>query len=280
MAVTETEAMVLEEEPSRYIEWGPIIAGAVAAAALALVLQAFATAIGLAISSTSPTWRDSSSALHVLSGLYLLLTALAAFALGGYVAGRMRAPLNSSADEIEFRDGTHGLAVWSVAMFLIVLMTWVAAQSLTRFTAPPGSAQSVAGENIIAYDLDRLLRPADRRPEGVDLNYARSEAARILLTSAGHDGIAADDRTYLAKLTALATGLTPPEAEQRANTIITQAHDSIRKARQSAVILAFMAGAAALVGVAVSWYAACAGGEHRDRRSTPSQFWSFSSRRA
>jgi len=280
MAVTETQAVLVEGEPSSYIEWGPIFVGAVAAAALGLVLQAFAGAIGLAISSTSPTWRDSSAALHLLSGLYLLLSAIAAFALGGYVAGRMRAPVNSTADEIEFRDGTHGLAVWSIAMLLTVLITWLAAQSLTRLTVPPGSAQSAAGENIIAYDLDRLLRPGDRRPEGTDLNYARSEAARILLTTAGHDGISADDRTYLAKLTALATGLAPAEAEQRANRIITQAHDSIRKARQAAVVLAFMAGAAALVGAAVSWYAACAGGEHRDRRSAPSQFWSFSSRRA
>jgi hypothetical protein len=138
----------------------------------------------------------------------------------------------------------------------------------------------VAGENIIAYDLDRLFRPADRRPEGVDLNYARSEAARILLTSAGHEGIAADDRTYLTNLTARTTGLSPAEAEQRKNTIIAEAHDSIRKARQSAVIVAFMAAAAALVGAASSWYAACAGGEHRDRRSSPSHFWGFSSRRA
>jgi len=279
MAVTDTAAVLIENEPSDYIEWGPIIAGAVAAAALGLVLQAFAGALGLAISSTSPTWRDSSAALHLLSGLYLLLSAIAAFALGGYVAGRMRAPVNSTADEMEFRDGTHGLAVWSLAMLSTVLLTLLAAQSLTRLTVP-GSAQSVPGENIIAYDLDRLLRPSDRRPEGTDLNYARSEAARILLTTAGHDGIAADDRNYLAKLTALATGLAPAEATQRTNTIITQAHESIRKARQAAVVLAFMTGAAALVGAAVSWYAACAGGEHRDRRSAPSQFWSFSRRRA
>src|SRR3954468_21764772 len=105
MAVTDTAAVLIENEPSDYIEWGPIIAGAVAAAALGLVLQAFAGALGLAISSTSPTWRDSSAALHLLSGLYLLLSAIAAFALGGYVAGRMRAPVNSTADEMEFRDG-------------------------------------------------------------------------------------------------------------------------------------------------------------------------------
>ena len=283
MAVTETAAVVLEDEPSNYIEWGPVVAGSVAAAALATVLHAFAGAIGLAVSSTSPTWRDSSAALHVLSGIYLLLTSIAAFALGGYLAGRTRTPGNGVADEIEFRDGTHGLVVWAIAMMLTVVATWAAAQSLTRLAAPSGgsagSAQSVPGENIIPYDLDRLFR-ADRRPEGVDLTYSRAEAARILLTSAGHDGVKADDRAYLARLTANMTGLAPADSEQRVNTVITQAHDNIRKARQSAVILAFMAGTAALVGAAVSWYAACAGGEHRDRRSRPSHFWSFTTRRA
>src|SRR6266403_4055279 len=70
-----------------YPEWGPIIAGAIAAAALLLVLQAFALAIGLSVSSTAPSWRDASFALVLLSGLYLVLAALAAYGLGGYLAG-------------------------------------------------------------------------------------------------------------------------------------------------------------------------------------------------
>src|SRR5438105_4585506 len=53
-----------------YLTWGPIVAGAIAAAALALVLHASALAIGLSVSSTAPTWRDASFALVLLSGLY------------------------------------------------------------------------------------------------------------------------------------------------------------------------------------------------------------------
>src|SRR5262245_37274742 len=86
-----------------YVQWGPVIAGAIAAAALAVVLHAFAAAIGLAASSTSPTWRDASIALWLVSGLYLILAALASYGLGGYVAGRTRAPLDGvSPDEVEF----------------------------------------------------------------------------------------------------------------------------------------------------------------------------------
>jgi hypothetical protein len=266
-------------EPNRqYVDWAPAIAGALTATSLAFVLHSFAAAIGIAVSSTAPTWRDSSIALQLLSGLYLVLVAIAAFGVGGYIAGRMRAPVAASDDEVEFRDGTHGLLVWAIALVLTVLLTWATAQSLTRLAAPSGApagtAQSVAGENIIAYDLDRLFR-AEKRPQNTDLTYARSEAARILLTAAGHTGIAADDRAYLIRLTAANTGLAPPEAEKRVDTIITQARDNIRKARRTGVILAFMAGAAALLGGAIAWFAACAGGRHRDGKSAPSMTWGW-----
>jgi hypothetical protein len=216
--------------------------------------------------------------LQLLSGLYLVFVAIISLGIGGYIAGRMRAPLAASADEVEFRDGTHGLLVWAIAMILTVLMTWAVAQSLTRVAAPSpgqaGSAQSVAGENVIAFDLDRLFR-AEKRPANADLTYARSEAARILLTTASHRGLQSDDRAYLVRLTAANTGLAPPEAEKRVDTIVTQARDNIRRARRASIILAFMAGAAALLGAAVAWFAACAGGNHRDGKSTFSMTWGW-----
>jgi len=132
----------------------------------------------------------------------------------------------------------------------------------------------VAGENLIGFDLDRLFR-AERRPQSADLSYARSEAARILLTSAGHDGMSADDRAYLVRLTASHTGLAPQDAENRVNTVIAKAADDIRKARRASVILAFMTGAASLLGAAIAWFAACAGGRHRDSQSAPSMSWGW-----
>jgi hypothetical protein len=236
-----------------------------------LVLDAFGAALGLAVSSTAPTWRDSSAALQVLSGLYLVLVAMAAFGAGGYVAGRMRRPLAGTVEEVEFRDGTLGLVVWAIAVFLTAFTTWATAQSLSRLGAPSSATQSVAGENLIAYDLDRLFR-AERRPQNTNIQYARSEAARILLTSAGHTGITVDDRNYLVALTSAETGLSVPDAVRRVDSIMAQTH--IRKARRAAVILAFMVGAAALLGAAVAWLASCAGGRHRDG-TAPSITWGW-----
>src|ERR1700746_719707 len=53
-------------ERIRYLEWSAVVAGAIVAAALALVLHAFAVAVGLSVSSTAPTWRDTSFALLLL----------------------------------------------------------------------------------------------------------------------------------------------------------------------------------------------------------------------
>ena len=99
------------------VHWGAVIAGAIAAAALAFVLLGFGAGLGLAVSSASPTWRDASFALWFLSGIYLIFVALLSFGFGGYVAGRMRSRLTSVAgsDEAGFRDGMHGLLAWALA---------------------------------------------------------------------------------------------------------------------------------------------------------------------
>jgi len=252
-----------------YPEWGPIVAGAIAAAALALVLQAFAVAIGLSVSSTAPTWRDTSFALVLLSGLYVVLAALASYGLGGYLAGLMCARL-SSREDTDLRDGLHGLLVWALATLLATLIGLATAQSLARLGAPSGvqgSSTSVGGENLIAYDLDRLFR-AERRPNA-DLDYPRAEAARILLTTSSHSGMQPEDRAYLVRLTAANTGLAQPDAERRVDEVAARAKENIARARRSAVILAFTAAAAALLGAAVAWFAACAGGRVRDGEVSP-----------
>jgi hypothetical protein len=171
-------------------------------------------------------------------------------------------------EEIEIRDGTHGLIVWGLATLAAALLVAATATAAARLAAPssgtPGPSVSVAAENVIAYDLDRLFRGVESRPAGTDIAYTRAEAGRILLTTSSHRGIAPEDRTYLVRLVMQTTNLPQAEAEQRVNSTIVSAHQNIVRARRSTVILAFMAGAAAMVGAAAAWAAACIGGRHRD----------------
>lgn len=259
----EVRAPAILDGSSSYVQWGPVFAGSVAAAGLAFVLHAFAASIGVAVGSTSPTWRDASIALWIMTGLYLVLVALVSYGLGGYIVGRLRSGLSGGAlNESEFRDGIHGVLVWAIASLITAFLAFGAVQSLTRVATPaPQPAASTGGESIIAYDLDRLFRTERQQS---DLTYSRSEAARILLTASGHQGVAADDRAYLIRLVAARTGLQQPEAERRVDAAIAGARENIGRARKSAVIIGFMAGASALLGLVAAWFGACAGGRHRD----------------
>ena len=129
-----------------YVHWSSIIVGAIAAAALAFVLHSFAVAIGIAVASTRHCRRDSSFALWMLSGLYLLLTAFISYGLGGYIAGRTRAPIEGVAsDEMEVRDGGHGLAAWAVATLITGILILGAVQAFPR-TAPDRASGPAASE--------------------------------------------------------------------------------------------------------------------------------------
>ena len=84
-------AVAVEARGFTHLHWIPIFAGAIAAAALSFVLLSFGSSIGLAVASPAWTWRDTSWSLAFLGGVWLLLTSLASFGLGGYLAGRLRA---------------------------------------------------------------------------------------------------------------------------------------------------------------------------------------------
>jgi hypothetical protein len=233
------------------------------------------------LSSTAPTWRDSSAALVLLSGFYLVLVALASYGFGAYIAARLRVPSTDTSEIMEFRNGTDGLLVWALATLLTGLIALAVVQAAPRSptSSDRSAATSVAGENLIAYDLDRLFR-SDRRPQGLEgnINYPRAEAARILLTASSHRGMQAEDRSYLIRLVATVTGLAPPDAERRVDQVIAQAKDNIARARRTGVILGFMIGAAALLGAAAAWYVASETGRYRDRGETLHPLWDWGRR--
>ena len=271
MTMSDTHTAPLVDGTVVDFHWTPVIAGTVAAAALGFVLHSFAIALGLSVSSTAPTWRDASFALVALSGLYILLAALLSYGFGGYVAARLRARIaGGPVEATEFRDGMHGLIVWALATLLTGLLVIAAVEAAPRLVAPSATTVApVAGESIIAFDLDRLFR-GERRAT-VDPASIRAEAARILMTTSSHNGMQADDRAYLVRLVAATTGLTPADAERRVAEVAVSAKADIDRARHAVLLLGFMTGAAALVGAAIAWFAACAGGRHRDgREAVPS----------
>ena len=247
-----------------YLHWSPIFAGAIVAAAVSFVLLSFGAGIGLAVASPSSTWRDTSAALALLGGLWLLLTSLAAFGLGGYLAGRLRTTWSDTTPEaVEFRDGVHGLLVWGLAILIGAFLSL----SATRMAVGRGdltSPTAATAEPLLAFELDHLFRSDRTAVEPVSDPELRAQAARIITAGLGHTGMAHDDRAYLTRLVEARTGLAQPDSERRVDEVVAQANEAIARARHGAVILTFMIACSLLLGLAVAWLAAAFGGQHRD----------------
>ena len=267
--------------PSSYISWSPTFAGGLVAAAVFFVLISFAVAIGLAVSSVSPTWRDTSVGLVVLSGAWVVLTAVGSFALGGYIVGRMRSTWRVNADEVHFRDGIHGLLVWSVAVIVGVGLTWASSGTINDSTSKSNIASSertapssTASEpSFLTFEVDRLLwsqNPA-QRPDA----ETRAEAGRILEKGLGRNDLGKDDHDRLVQLVSARTGLAAADADHRVGQVLSESRTAAAKARQSAVVIAFALAAALAAAAAAAWGAAVIGGRQRDENISPSMRFSW-----
>lgn len=98
------------------VAWCAIFAGAVASAALSLILLFLGTGFGFTLISPWSNEGISATSFTVTSIVGITVISLLASALGGYIAGRLRTRwVNTPADEVFFRDTAHGFLSWSVA---------------------------------------------------------------------------------------------------------------------------------------------------------------------
>jgi hypothetical protein len=269
VSVTVRDTAVSETREGSYVEWGCVLGGAAAAAGISSVLLAFGSGVGL--SMLSP-WQGSGFSLitfAIITALWTVFTQIAAFGIGGYLAGRLRRPWkDATEDEVEFRDGAHGFLVWATGIVIGALILAFAAGGTAGTaaqiagTAAATSASSTA--DPMGYAVDTLLR-TERPQENVVQAELRGEASRTLAKAVGGANITDADRAYLAQLVSARTGLAQAEAEQRVNQVITEAKATADRARKIGVIAAFLTAASLLAGAAVAWWAARTGGEHRNQ---------------
>ena len=91
------------------VSWPAIVAGAVAACAVTLLLLAFGTGLGLSMVSPWSGAGVSATTFKITTGLYLIVIAMIASSIGGYLAGRLRSSWSGvHNDEVYFRDTAHG----------------------------------------------------------------------------------------------------------------------------------------------------------------------------
>jgi hypothetical protein len=273
------------------VSWAAIFAGAAAAAALTLILVVLGAGLGFA--ATSP-WADegaSAKALGISSILYLLVTAILASGLGGYVAGRLRVKwANLHGDEVYFRDTAHGFLAWAVATLVTTALivstagnvastgaqagASVASGAANMAGSAAGAAADGKGSDPMGYFTDTLFRGDGPAP--VTEDAANGVAGRIFTKAMAGDGkLTADDRTYVAQLVAQRTRLTQAQAEARVDQVYAQARKTAEDAKIAAKQAADAAAEAAawaslwafvslLCGAFAASFAALAGGRQRD----------------
>src|SRR5271169_57883 len=201
------------------VSWPPVIAGAFVAAALALILLALGTGIGM--SSISPWAGSGVSGKAVAAGaiVWFVLIEMMACAMGGYLAGRLRTKwVNVHSHEVYFRDTAHGFLVWAVSLvitaaFLASAATSVAGGAAQRNAA--GIASTGTGESVLnpnAYMVDMLFR-SNGAPNDRNDVAGRAEAERIFSHSMREQALSATDRNYLGQMVAARTGLSQSDAE-------------------------------------------------------------------
>lgn len=173
------------------VSWGAILAGAFAAAALSSILMILG--VGLGFSSMSP-WSDSGLSAETISYStigWITFTQIAASAMGGYMAGRLRMKWTSvHTDEVVFRDTAHGFLSWAVASLAAAMLVGSAIGGMLSSGAKiAGSAGAVlastgaAGGAMIASDGGSDVM------KGVS-GYVIDSMFRPLSANAGNNGAA------------------------------------------------------------------------------------------
>lgn len=292
------KSKIADSSTSSAVSWGAIFAGAIAAAALALILLLLG--VGLGLSSISP-WAYkgfSTSPIGISAILWLSFTQVAAYGMGGYLAGRLRTKwITAHSDEVYFRDTAHGFLSWAVASLVAaVLLTSVigsiigtGVKSATVMTGALSNNTEIENSNNlipnpitdqIDYFTSSLLRKNINGSTVSEtninvVNNAKSEIAIIFMNAIRNGDMSTSDVDYASQLVSERTGLPELEAKKRVNNTFSKLQTKLRNAeqftnkatdtaRKSSAYAALWLFISLLMGAFAASYAATCGGRNRD----------------
>lgn len=240
-----------------YVDWPAIFAGTVVAVAIGLLLTTFGAALGL--SSITLDGSDQSSTLElVLTAVWMVLTLIAAYLAGGYIAGRMRRRVETAtADEVTARDGINGLVVWGLGTLLSALLLSSAVSFVASTagnvaagagqaagTVLSGAASGVANaagavipdaakNDPTEYLSNQLLRPRQVDPIAADPAELAQQTASIVANIYRTGEVSDEDRAYLTSAVAARTDMTQTQAQARVDQIVTEAQEARQQAGEA-----------------------------------------------
>jgi hypothetical protein len=273
------------ESSTSAVSWGPIVAGAVIAAALSLLLLLVGTGFGFTM--VSP-WGASASAttLGVSAAIWLVVVQWLSAGVGGYLTGRLRTKWTGiHTHEVGFRDTAHGFLAWALSTLFVAALLGSTISSVlgtgaqataTLAGATATTAATAAGKPgsdlTAGYFTDALLRPNDPATATANDNgTAAAQLSRILANAAIQGKMPDADRAYVDKLVAARTGLSQADAKARVDNVLKQIDDAklaakqaADKARKTAAATALLGALSLFIGAFIAAVAAAYGGRQRD----------------
>jgi len=128
--------------------WSVVIAGALAAWAVAFILISLGSGIGFAVSSPYSASGPSVTTMTIAGAVWLVFSEAVAYAVGGYLAARLRIRDHIPGPETKFRDAAHGFMAWVVGVglttFAVLLAGLFAPHTGTTATVDAETARQAA----------------------------------------------------------------------------------------------------------------------------------------
>ena len=254
-----------------YVDWAAILAGAIFALAISFVLTSFGAGLGLSLTSPYRGEGVSAAWLAIAAGIWMVWVMVTGFGAGGYLAGRMRRPIgDATSEEIEVRDGSHGLMVWATGAVVGAVVAFSGVGGLVSAT---GNAAGTVAETVTdAVSSDYFASLMLRGSDGIDQD-TQQEIASLITRATVEGEMVERDRAYLAQIVANNTAMSEPEARARVDEVnaeidaaITAATAAIEDARVAGVVFGFITAATLLLGALAAFFAAIAGGHHRNAK--------------
>jgi hypothetical protein len=217
----------------------------------------------------------------------VIFTQLLAAALGGYLAGRLRAQwLDVQADEIYFRDTAHGFLAWAIASLASAVLLSAVIGGIVGGGAQATANIAKAGADMAptTYIIDSLFRQPPTGTAGVtavttstteDRAAVGAEVTGIFMNTLRTGALQPEDQRYVSQLVAQRTGLTEAQATERVREGYTRAQTAMRnaettareaadKARKASAYTALWLFIALLSGAFIASLSATFGGRQRD----------------
>jgi len=246
------------------VSWGAIFAGVVVALVVQVLLSMLGVGVGLATIDPGTADNPSATSFSIVSGIWYVISGIAAAFAGGYIAARM------SGKTLPTAGALHGLTAWAFSTLLVIYLLSTAVGSIVGgvfsgvASAVGGLGNTVASaaapiieQNNPLDAIESQVRATGEDPEA--LTNSAVQAIRTLVTAEDPAEVE-QARQQAAQTLAEARDIPLPQAEQQIDAIESRYRETVERGQQMATEAADATASAVSTGALMAFVALVLGG--------------------